>query len=315
MSLESYRGKNAIVTGGNNGIGFEIVRGLALQGASLVVIACRSLDKGKKAAARVMDELKSNSETKIEVLKLDLSVIKSVEDFSKEFLALGVPLHYLFNNAGVNHELAPMTNTDDGFEPVWQTNHLGHFLLASLLFTKLKESAPSRIINVSSVMHDWASPKVDFKLASKSAKKSRYATSKLAQILFSYEFQRRYKDSGVQSIVVHPGGVNTDIWKFLPSQSVSRFFTGLLLLSPEQAARVALVAGLTLKENTKGKLIYMTPFRQLISGSLFHNDGLNVLLCSRPGAYITNSSALSKKESVAKDCWAASEENIGRSFS
>jgi NAD(P)-dependent dehydrogenase (short-subunit alcohol dehydrogenase family) len=314
MSDGGYRGKYCIVTGGNNGIGFEIVKSLAQQGAANVVIACRSVEKGQATAKAILDEIKSSSETKVEAMKLDLSSLKSVEDFAKEYLAKKYPLHFLFNNAGVTHELVPMTPTADGFDPVWQTNFLGHFLLTSLLFPVLKESAPARIVQTSSVMHELASSKIDFKVTAKTAKKSRYGASKLAMILFSYEFQRRFKDSGVQSIVIHPGGVDTGILDWLPYQKLARIFTKLYLLRPEQAANVALIAGLTLKDNTKGKLLYMTPYRQLISGSLLNNDALNVILCSRPGGYITQSSPLSKKESLAKDCWQVAEENLGRPF-
>jgi NAD(P)-dependent dehydrogenase (short-subunit alcohol dehydrogenase family) len=209
-----------------------------------------------------------------------------------------------------------MDNTADGFEPVWQTNYLGHFLLVSLLFNKLKESSPARIINVSSVMHDWASPKTDFKLAATTAKKSRYGVSKLAQIMFSYEFQRRYANSGVQSIAIHPGGVNTDIWDWLPAQFITKAIAKALLMSPEQAANVALVAGLSLNESTKGKCLYMSPYYPYIttSGSLINNDLLNVMTCRRVGAYVSPSSKLSQKEDLAKKLWEVSEDNIKRPF-
>ena len=144
--------KEAIVTGGASGIGVETVRALAKAGAR-VIIATRNLQQAQEVAQQLSKETGSN---KIEAEKLDLTSLKSVHEFSKNFLAKNRPLHYLINNAGVM--ACPLSYTEDGFEMQIGTNHFGHFALTMDLIPALKEGAKqsgknARVINVSSSAH------------------------------------------------------------------------------------------------------------------------------------------------------------------
>jgi NAD(P)-dependent dehydrogenase (short-subunit alcohol dehydrogenase family) len=308
----SYSGKYCIVTGGNNGIGLEIVRGLAKQGA-FIVIACRSVEKGNKAAYDIMQECQH--ECKIIVLKLDLSSFTSIRKFAQNYIQLCYPLHFLFNNAGILSSSSRDEITKDGFDLVWQTNYLGHFLLTSLLFDKLKESAPSRIINVSSCMHEYAPRNVNFYEAAKNTFALRYPISKLAQILFSYEFQRKFaNDTKVQSIVIHPGGVNTNIWDRFCLGKIVKSISPFVLLTSEQAALVPLSAGLISFDHIGSELKYYAPFKQWISGVQLSNDLISLCFCLKPGAHEIQSSKLSHDAQLAIELWKLSEEAIGSTF-
>lgn len=145
-------GKEVIVTGGASGIGLETVRALAKAGAR-VVIATRNLQQAQEVAQRLMKETGSN---KIEAERLDLASLKSVHEFSKNFLAKKRPLHILVNNAGVM--ACPLSYTEDGLEMQIGTNHFGHFALTMDLIPALKEAAKqsgknARVVNVSSNAH------------------------------------------------------------------------------------------------------------------------------------------------------------------
>ena len=145
-------GKEAIVTGGASGIGAETVKVLAKAGAR-VIIATRNLQQAQEVAQQLSKETGSN---KIEAEKLDLTSLKSVREFSKNFLAKNRPLHYLINNAGVM--ACAQSYTDDGFEMQIGTNHFGHFALTIGLIPALKEGARqsgknARVVNLSSVAH------------------------------------------------------------------------------------------------------------------------------------------------------------------
>ena len=151
--------KEAIVTGGASGIGVETVRALAKAGAR-VIIATRNLQQAQEVAQQLSKETGSN---KIEAERLDLASLKSVHEFSKNFLAKNRPLHYLINNAGVM--ACPLSYTEDGFEMQIGTNHFGHFALTMDLIPALKEGAKqsgknARVVNVSSIAHAMAP--VDF---------------------------------------------------------------------------------------------------------------------------------------------------------
>ena len=148
-------GKEAIVTGASSGIGVETVKALAQAGAR-VIIATRNLAKAQAVGRKLSEETGSN---KIEAEELDLSSLKSVHEFAKNFLAKKRPLHYLVNNAGVMG--CPLTYTEDGFEMHMGTNHLGHFALTMDLIPALKEGARqsgknARVINVSSHGHSFS---------------------------------------------------------------------------------------------------------------------------------------------------------------
>lgn len=196
-------GKTVIITGANSGIGKETAIDLARRGGK-IFIACRDLKRGQNALEEI--KMKSGSE-KIYFLQLDLASLDSVREFSRRFHELESSLHILINNAGIM--ACPRALTKDGFELQFGTNHLGHFLLTNLLLDRLKESAPSRVVIVSSVLHKIGRIKRDDLNSEKSyAKWSVYGQSKLAKVLFARELSKRLEGSGVTANSLHPGMSN-----------------------------------------------------------------------------------------------------------
>ncbi|MFP4662720.1 MAG: oxidoreductase [Halanaerobiales bacterium] len=207
--IESLDDKVLVVTGGNSGIGYEAVRIFALKGAR-VIMACRSMDRANKARLKIQEE---NPLANIDIIKLDLSDLESIHDFADKFKKKFNRLDVLLNNAGIM--LVPYGKTEDGFEKQMGVNHLGHFALTALLFDRLKATNNSRVINISSTAHKRAEMDFDnfmFENGAYSPWKS-YARSKLANLLFTYELQRRIEDNNLnmKSLAAHPGMSNTNL--------------------------------------------------------------------------------------------------------
>uniref|UniRef100_A0A3Q3A9K7 Si:dkey-23o4.6 n=1 Tax=Kryptolebias marmoratus TaxID=37003 RepID=A0A3Q3A9K7_KRYMA len=188
-SLVRLDGKTVLVTGANTGIGKETCRDLAGRGAR-VVMACRDLPRAERAAEEIR---RSTGNGNVVIRHLDLASIYSVTQFAKDFLGSEDRLDILINNAGVM--MCPRWITEDGFETQMAVNHLGHFLLTNLLLPMLKSSAPSRVINVSSIAHQGGHIDFDdlfFSRKTYSPLES-YRQSKLANVLFTRELARRLR--------------------------------------------------------------------------------------------------------------------------
>lgn len=207
---EFAAGKYVVVTGGNGGLGLETARVLALKGGH-VVIACRSLKNGEEAAAGL---LKENPQAKVTSMQLDLGSFQSIRKFATDYKATGQPLHLLINNAGVM--ACPKTLTAEGLEMQFGTNHVGHFLLTTLLLDVIKSSgtteSPARIVNLSSIGQYYFSPAEGMRLDDLGAEQSydaweRYGSSKLANILFTKQLQKMFAEENapVVAVSVHPG--------------------------------------------------------------------------------------------------------------
>jgi len=203
-------GKTYVVTGGNSGIGFTTVEQLAKQGAT-VVLACRRPGDSERATS---DILARGVRGTITVEGLDLADLGSVRAFAARVLARHPAIHGLVNNAGVMN--TPKGRTKDGFETQFGTNHLGHFLLTELLLERLKASAPSRIVILSSCYHDIAVGRkgvIDFDDLQFDRRPydswAAYAQSKLANLLQAKELAARLAGTGVTAVSVHPGWVRT----------------------------------------------------------------------------------------------------------
>lgn len=202
-------GKVMIVTGSNSGIGLETARVLALGGAR-VIIPCRTLKKSNEAIEHIK---KTVPKADLIPMQLDLSDMASIKSFAQSFLALDIPLHVLINNAGLVSNKKEFTK--DGFELQFGVNHLGHFYLTQLLTDKIKASAPSRIINVSSCTNVQFLSKKGIDFDNLNGEKegyspmTSYATTKLANIYHARELQRRFDAEGVDVTVVslHPGNI------------------------------------------------------------------------------------------------------------
>jgi NAD(P)-dependent dehydrogenase (short-subunit alcohol dehydrogenase family) len=227
-------GKTFLVTGANSGIGKETARALAGRGAR-VYLACRSEVSGRRAIDEIAGQTGSRS---LELLPLDLGDLESVRRCAEMFLATSEPLHVLINNAGV---AGAHGTTTSGFEVMFGTNHVGPFLLTSLLLGRLRESAPARIVNVASGAH-YNAPGIDWERVRRPTRSltgmREYSVSKLANVLHAQELARRLDGTGVTTYALHPGVIASDIWRRVPWPV--RPLIKRRMESPEQGARTSL---------------------------------------------------------------------------
>ncbi|XP_052872287.1 retinol dehydrogenase 12-like [Anopheles cruzii] len=208
-------GKVILITGANTGIGKETARELLKRGGK-VYIACRSLERANEARNDIVAQTGLGN---IHVRELDLASMESIRQFAKSFMAEEPRLDLLINNAGVM--ACPKALTKDGFEQQLGTNHLGHFLLTNLLLERLKESAPSRIVNLSSLAHKYGKiNRNDLNSERSYNQVTAYCQSKLANVMFTRELAKRLAGTGVTAYAVHPGTVDTE----LPRHMGSLFF-------------------------------------------------------------------------------------------
>ncbi|XP_040831343.1 retinol dehydrogenase 11 isoform X2 [Ochotona curzoniae] len=221
-------GKVVVITGANTGIGKETAKDLAQRGAR-VYLACRDVQKGELVAKEIQN---TTGNPQVLVRKLDLADTKSVRAFAENFLA-GVMM-------------CPYSKTADGFEMHMGVNHLGHFLLTHLLLGTLKESAPSRVINVSSLAHHLG--RIYFHNLQGEKFYSAglaYCHSKLANILFTRELARRLKGSGVTAYSVHPGTVNSELIRHSAAMRCMWRLFSFFIKTPQQGAQTSLYCALT----------------------------------------------------------------------
>ena len=200
--------KVAIVTGANTGIGYEMARALARKRAT-VILACRNRDKGEAAVRQIRQEY---PEAKAELLRVDLSELASVRRFADEFTSHYDRLDILINNAAIMRP--PFKKTPDGFESQFAINHLAHFALTGLLLDLIICNPRARVVTASSWGHSFGVIDFDNLNAEKAYDPGMaYAHSKLANILFTYELQRRFESAGVDAIAaaVHPGWTATNL--------------------------------------------------------------------------------------------------------
>jgi NAD(P)-dependent dehydrogenase (short-subunit alcohol dehydrogenase family) len=208
------RGVRALVTGASGGLGAETARVLALRGAA-VTLTARDVPKGEKVAAQIRSETGNES---IDVLPLELAAPASVRACADAWRARHGTLQLLINNAGVM--ACPLARTAQGWEMQFATNHLGHFLLTSLLLPALTAGAPARVVNVSSRGHRF-SPVVfeDIHFERRPYDKwASYGQAKTANCLFALELDRRFAARGVRSFSLHPGAIVTELGRHMSEQ-------------------------------------------------------------------------------------------------
>ncbi|MBI1187949.1 MAG: SDR family NAD(P)-dependent oxidoreductase [Alphaproteobacteria bacterium] len=201
-------GKIAIVTGGYAGLGLETTRALAGAGATVIVPA-RTPDKAKAALADVAN---------VEQEALDLADSQSIDAFAERFLASKRPLHILINNAAIM--AAPLMRDGRGYEAQFATNHLGHFHLAARLWPALKAANGARVVSLSSIGHRRAPVNLDdpsFETTPYDKWES-YGRAKSANALFAVGLDKRGAPHGVRAFAVHPGGIMTDLQRFMPEE-------------------------------------------------------------------------------------------------
>ncbi|UMY64347.1 MULTISPECIES: oxidoreductase [unclassified Flavobacterium] len=212
-NMASQHGKTILITGANSGIGFEATKVLSKKGAHIIMTS-RNLQKGNEALEAIK---KGSPNAKLDLMQLDLADFHSIKKFSDEFHSKYSKLDVLVNNAGVMNP-PKREVTKQNFEVQFGTNHLGHFLLTGLLLDTLKNTPNSRISVQSSIVHKTESMKPDIHFDDLNFEKSynrdqAYAQSKLANLLFAYELDRRLKTHNIKMIVTaaHPGYTKTNL--------------------------------------------------------------------------------------------------------
>lgn len=239
--IPNLNGKTALVTGANSGIGLEAARELARKGAH-VVLACRDASKAESARAGILADAPKAS---VELQSLDLASLASVRAFAERFRAAHQRLDLLLNNAGVM--ALPYRTTADGFEMQLGTNHLGHFALTGLLIDRLLTADAARIVNVSSNAHKFGRLNFDDLQSQKSYRKwLAYGQSKLANLLFTHELQRRLAAAGSGTIAVacHPGYAATNLPMVGPRMSGSGLMEKITQLGNRLVAQSAAMGAL-----------------------------------------------------------------------
>ena len=246
--MADLKNKLAVVTGANSGLGFHTALELARNGAQ-VVLACRGREKAESAMHAIKAAVPG---AQLEFMALDLADLDSIAAFAKTFKAGHQKLDILHNNAGVM--ALPLVRTKQGFEMQIGTNHLGHFALTGLLLDVLLAASAARVVSTASLAHNWTRS-MDFGDLNWERKRYKkwdaYAKSKLANLLFAYELQRRLSKAGAQAISVaaHPGYAATNLQTAGPTMEKSalgqmfmRIGNALLAQSAEMGALPQLYA-------------------------------------------------------------------------
>jgi NAD(P)-dependent dehydrogenase (short-subunit alcohol dehydrogenase family) len=203
-------GRVAVVTGANAGLGVETARVLSRNGAT-VVLACRDMGKAGAAAERIRA---AAPHARLDAVRLDLASLACVREAAGEIRSAHPRIDLLILNAGVMD--VPYQRTEDGFELTLATNHLGHFALTGLLLDALLDTPSSRVVSVSSIAHRRGHMRFDDLQCERAYKPGgAYAQSKLANLLFSYELERRLRAAGAPTIALaaHPGNAQTELWR------------------------------------------------------------------------------------------------------
>jgi NAD(P)-dependent dehydrogenase (short-subunit alcohol dehydrogenase family) len=208
--MPDLSGKVIIVTGGNSGVGFEAAKEFARNGAH-VILACRNMEKALSAKEVIVGEIPGAS---VEIMPLDLAGLSSVRQFATAFKAKHDRLDILVNNAGIM--MVPYGETEDGFESQFGVNHLAHFALTGLLLELLLATPGARVVNITSNAHERGQMDFEdlgFQYGNSYDRTAAYYRSKLANLLFTKELQRRLEESSADAMAVaaHPGISNTHL--------------------------------------------------------------------------------------------------------
>ncbi len=295
MRQKDLSGKTAIITGANSGIGFEAAKILAGRGAR-VILAVRNVEKGTQAKTSIV---RAYPYADVKVMHVDVADLASIRFFSEQIKSQLSSLDLLINNAGVM--MPPYTLTKDGFELQFGSNHLGHFALVGHLLPLLEKTPNSRIVTTGSLAHNRGKIDFDNLDGSKGYKaKKFYNQSKLANMLFAMEFDKRLKRNGFQTISVacHPGISATNIFKFgkWDAPKVLRNYANRFLQPPHMGA-LATVHAATDEGLTGGE--YIGPDGK---GA---KKGFPALEMPHPAAL---------DETVANKLWMVSEQLTGVTF-
>jgi NAD(P)-dependent dehydrogenase (short-subunit alcohol dehydrogenase family) len=212
-NIPDQTGRTAVITGANTGLGYETAAALAAKGAQ-VVLAVRNLEKGKDAADRIAA---ASPGAQVALQELDLTSLESVRAAAEQLKANYDAIDLLINNAGVM--MTPKSTTKDGFELQFGTNHLGHFAFTGLLLDRVLATSGSRVVTVSSTAHRFIRGiRFDDLQWERDYSRARaYGQSKLANLMFTYELQRRLAGTNSIAVAAHPGGANTELGRNTPA--------------------------------------------------------------------------------------------------
>jgi NAD(P)-dependent dehydrogenase (short-subunit alcohol dehydrogenase family) len=298
--IPNQRGNVALITGGNSGIGYEAARALAGKGAH-VILTVRNAVKGQAAAAAIQ---RAHPGAIAEVMALDLSDLGSVRRFAADFQQRFEALPLLINNAGVM--ALPYARTADGFEMQFGTNHLGHFALTGLLLPAILAAPGARVVVVSSGLHERGTIDFDNLDGKRDYKPWRaYSQSKLANLLFAYELQRRFASASVDALAAgcHPGYAATNLQAAGPRMSGSRFGEQISAIGNRLFAQSAAMGALP--------TLYAATAADIHGGEYIGPLGL-LGLRGAPGK--VSSSARSHDRALAARLWQVSQQLTGVSF-
>ena len=295
-AVPAQKGRIAIVTGANAGLGYETTVALAKKGVK-VIMACRNRAKAEESRDAITSDL---PHAEVEVMTLDLSALRSVEDFAAQFLKSYTRLDMLINNAGTLG--LPFQLTEDGIESHMAGNYFSHFALTARLFPLLLKTPHSRVVSLSSVVHRMVKTSFE-KINSESDYSSMqsYALSKLACLIFAYELQRRLDTKGVSSpisVAAHPGISTTKLMQELPFiLKITRpLWAPFMAHSPAHGAEPTLYAALG--ADVKGGEYFGPQGKQEFKGRAGRVD----------------SSPLSKDVEMGHRLWKLSEKQSGVTF-
>jgi hypothetical protein len=293
--------RTVVVTGANSGLGYEATAAFAQKGAT-VVMACRSLERGEQAANEIREAIDQTGAV-LNVRRCDLADLESVASFAEGVREAYDQLHVLCNNAGVM--AIPRAETEDGFEMQLGVNHLGHFALTGQLLGLLVRTAgETRVVSHSSGAHTAGEMNFDDLHREESYDKwGAYGQSKLANLLFAYELQRRLDDAGITetaSVACHPGYAATNLQYRGPEQSGSRLRYAMMKVANTVVAQSA--------EQGALPLLYAATAPDVEGGEYYGPGGL---MSMRGAPEQQESNEASHDEADARRLWSRSEELTG----
>jgi NAD(P)-dependent dehydrogenase (short-subunit alcohol dehydrogenase family) len=297
--MPDQSGRTAVVTGANSGLGLITARELARHGAN-VVLACRNTAKGEECAAAILQDA---PEGEVDVQALDLAELASVHAFAE---AQDGPIDLLVNNAGVMG--IPRRETKDGFEMQFGVNHLGHYALTGLLMGSLLKAGEPRVVTLSSTAHKFGRMNFrDLQGKRRYFRWSAYGQSKLANLLFAFELQRRADDAGspLKSMAAHPGYAATNLQTRGPE-------AGGLLTRVEDVL-MAVSNRVVAQSDEMGALpqLYAATAADLPGGSYVGPDGFQE---QRGHPVVVGSTSAAKDRDAARRLWQVSEELTGVTY-
>jgi len=298
--IPDLSGKTVVITGANSGLGLVAADALAAKGAQ-VVLACRDQAKGRAAEAEIRGR---HAGAKTALLSLDLSSLADIRRFADAVQAAHPRIDVLMNNAGVM--ALPYRKTADGFEMQFGTNHLGHFALTGLLLDRMLKTDGARVVTVSSGAHRMGRIRFDDPQWEQGYRKwPAYGQSKLANLLFAYELQRRLAAAGATAISVaaHPGYAATNLQAVGPQMQGSSLLERLMEIGNTLFSQSAAMGALP--------QIYAAVAPGVQGGDYYGPDGIGELW-GHPRKVTSNAS--SQDVNAARRLWTLSEQLTGVTY-